>query len=319
MPESTRFMSADKSTIVRSKSMSIGQRVSLASVGALSRVAPSLAASLAQRLFLTPPRHPAPERERELVSRARRATVRVEGRRVVSWTSGAGPRVLLVHGWGGRGAQLGAFVEPLVAGGFSVVWFDGPAHGASEGRRVTIPETATALRAVVDTLGPAQGIIAHSGGAMVTAWAVRRWLLDGFVDMPQAIALVAPPASFGGYFEHFVRVSGLSDAARGEFQHQLEARVGVPLQAFDLPRLAADLPAAGLVVHDRDDREVPWADGARVAAAWSGAELVTTHGLGHRRILRDPAVVGRVTVFLAERLADDPRPAPEPAGVPALC
>jgi hypothetical protein len=319
MPEPTGSVSANKSTIVRSKNMGLSQRLSLASVGALSRVAPSLAATLAQRLFLTPPRHPAPEWERELPSRARRTTVRVEGRRIVSWTSGVGPRILLVHGWGGRGAQLGAFVEPLVARGFSVVWFDGPAHGASEGRRVTIPETATALRVVADTLGPVQGIIAHSGGAMVTAWAVRRWLLDGFVDMPQAIALVAPPASFGGYFEDFARVSGLSDASRGEFQHQLEARVGVPLRALDLPGLAADLPAAGLVVHDRDDREVPWADGARVAAAWPAAELVTTHGLGHRRILRDPAVVARVTAFLTERLAEDARAAPEPAGAPALC
>ena len=314
-----REFAEDKSTIVRSQGMPLAQRASLTSVGVLSRLTPSLAASLAGRLFLTPPRHPVPERERDLPTRARRTTVRVEGRRIVSWSVGAGPRVLLVHGWGGRGAQLGAFVGPLVERGFSVAWFDGPAHGASEGRRVTIPETATVLRAVVDTLGPVQGVIAHSGGGMVTAWAARQWLLDGFVDVPEAIALVAPPAGFGAYVERFVRLAGLSDAARGQFQHQLEARVGAPLRAFDLPRLAAGLPAAGLVVHDRDDREVPWVDGARVAAAWPAAELVTTHGLGHRRILRDPAVVARVTAFLAERLAEHPRPVPGASGVAALC
>ena len=44
------------------------------------------------------------------------------------------------------------------------------------------------------------------------------------------------------------------------------------------------------------------ADGAAVAASWLGAELVTTRGLGHRRILRDPAVVLRVAEFLEARL-----------------
>ena len=318
MPESDIPMGTDKSTIVRTQNRPLGQRALLASVGILSRVAPSPAASLAQRLFLTPPRHPVPDRERDLSIRARRTAIRVEGRQVVSWTVGTGPRVLLVHGWGGRGAQLGGFVEPLVGRGFSVAWFDGPAHGASDGRRVTIPETATALRTIVDALGPAQGIIAHSGGGMVTAWAVRQWLLDGFVGLPEAIALVAPPASFGGYVEHFVRLAGLSAAARGVFRHRLEVRVGAPLRTFDLPCLAADLPAGGLVVHDRDDREVPWADGASVAAAWPDAELVTTHGLGHRRILRDPAVVAQVTAFLAERVAGQPGAAPGATGVAGL-
>jgi hypothetical protein len=307
------------STIVRSQRLPVIERAVLAGVGVLSRVSPDAAARLAERLFLTPPRHPVPHRERELLARARRTTVRVEGRRIATWTMGAGPRVLLVHGWGGRGAQLGAFAEPLVSQGLSVAWFDGPAHGASEGRRVTIPETATALRAVADAVGPVQGIVAHSGGSMVSAWAIRRWLLEGFVDLPGAIALVAPPADFSGYFERFARLAGLSDAARGQFRHQLEARVGAPLRALDLPRLAADMPIAALVVHDRDDTEVPWANGADVAAAWAGSEFVTTRGLGHRRILRDPAVVTRVTAFLTERLAERPGLTRELEGVSTLC
>jgi pimeloyl-ACP methyl ester carboxylesterase len=311
--------SAGKSTIVRSQQGPLSQRVSLAGVGVLSRLAPTIAARLAERLFLTPPRHRVPERERDLPSRALRTTLRVGGRRIVAWVSGTGPRILLVHGWGGRGAQLGSFVDPLIARGFSVAWFDGPAHGASDGRQVTIPEMATALRAVVDAVGPAQGIVAHSGGAMVTAWAARRWLLEGFVDLPEAIALVAAPADFVRYFEQFARLSGLSESARGQLRHQLEARVGAPLAAFDLRRLVADVPIAALVVHDRDDAEAPWTEGAEVAAAWPAAELVTTRGLGHRRILRDAEVVARVAEFLAGHLAERPWLAREGAAVSALC
>ena len=55
-----------------------------------------------------------------------------------------------------------------------------------------------------------------------------------------------------------------------------------------------------LVVHDRDDREVPWEDGAAIAAAWPRARRLDTEGLGHQRILRDPAVTQAVADFIAE-------------------
>jgi pimeloyl-ACP methyl ester carboxylesterase len=309
--------SPDNSTIVRSFKTPLARRVVLAAVSALSRVAPSIAARQAERLFLTPPRHAAPARERDALAYARAATVRVGERRLATWTWGVGPRILLVHGWGGRGGQMGAFVEPLVAEGFSVTAFDLPAHGLSEGRTATIPEMATALAGVLDAMGPVEGIVAHSGGGAVSAWAIRRALLGGFVDLPRAIALVAPAARFRAYFERFMDTCGLSARARRWLELRLEARVGAPPEVFDLTRFAQDLPLAALVVHDRDDAEIPWADGAAIAAAWPGAELVTTHRLGHRRILRDRAVVERVRGFFVSALGSGQGVAP--SGAAALC
>jgi pimeloyl-ACP methyl ester carboxylesterase len=309
--------SPQNSTIVRSFQPPLRERIALKAVSALSFVAPSLAARRAERLFLTPPRHAAPARERDLLAHARAATVRVGEHRLATWTWGAGPRILLVHGWGGRGGQMGAFVAPLVAEGFSVTAFDLPAHGSSEGRTASIPEMATALAGVLDAMGPVQGIVAHSGGGAVSAWAIRRALLRGFVDLPRAIALVAPAARFRAYFERFMDACGLSESARSRLERRLEMRVGVPPEALDFTRFAEDLPQAALVVHDQDDAEIPWADGAAIAAAWPGAELVTTHRLGHRRILRDVQVVERVRDFMASTLGSDREVRPSGAG--ALC
>jgi hypothetical protein len=58
-----------------------------------------------------------------------------------------------------------------------------------------------------------------------------------------------------------------------------------------------------LVVHDRDDGEVAWRDGAAIAAAWPGARLVTSAGLGHRRVLRDPTIQREASAFLLDHLA----------------
>ena len=43
---------------------------------------------------------------------------------------------------------------------------------------------------------------------------------------------------------------------------------------------------------------MPCSDGAAIANAWPGARLVTTTGLGHRRILRDEHVVSQAVAFV---------------------
>jgi pimeloyl-ACP methyl ester carboxylesterase len=55
-----------------------------------------------------------------------------------------------------------------------------------------------------------------------------------------------------------------------------------------------------LIVHDRDDPDVPYAHGEEIARAWPGAELMTTSGLGHRSVLRDPEVIRRTVSFLGQ-------------------
>ena len=59
---------------------------------------------------------------------------------------GSRPAVALLHGWGGRAAQLTSFVEPLVARGFSVVALDAPGHGSSGRGRSSAPQFAQALQ-----------------------------------------------------------------------------------------------------------------------------------------------------------------------------
>src|SRR5213082_3427517 len=97
----------------------------------VGRVLPSLAGRLAASLFARPRRHRRPDRERALIARGAPLPL-PQGLSATQW--GAGPAVLLVHGWEGRGAQLGALVDPLVEAGYRVIALDGPAHGDSAGR-----------------------------------------------------------------------------------------------------------------------------------------------------------------------------------------
>ena len=52
-------------------------------------------------------------------------------------------------------------------------------------------------------------------------------------------------------------------------------------------------------------REVPHAPSARLVQCWPGAQLLSTAGLGHRRVLADAAVGGAVARFV-DRLPVEP-------------
>lgn len=269
----------------------------------LEQVAPGAGARLALRLWITIPggRPPVGERPPD----GRRFDVPVGGSRVVAEVWGRGPTVYLVHGWGGRRQQLDAFVGPLVAAGRRVISFDAPSHGGSApgqlGRGRSTPlEMAATVAAVVAVGGPAHGIVAHSLGASATTLAV----LDGLaVDR---LVLVAPLANPPSYTREFAHVLGFGERVHTGLRRRMEGLVGRPLTDLDLPtRLAAGTPPPALIVHDRADKESRYADGEALAAAWPGAELVTTDGLGHRRILRDETVVHRAVAYLTS-----PVPAP---------
>lgn len=79
---------------------------------------------------------------------------------------------------------------------------------------------------------------------------------------------------------------------------KFERTIGFRFEELHIPRVVAGFDLPLRVVHDRDDRELPWGEGSSIASAWPGAELITTRGLGHYRILHDPEVIRGAVEFL---------------------
>jgi pimeloyl-ACP methyl ester carboxylesterase len=275
-----------KSTIVRFTSATL--RVAAA-------VAPEAAAAGLVAAFRHSRRHPVPERERRWLASARRGAFEAGGRLLPTWSWGSGPAVLLVHGWQGRGSQMGAFAAPLADAGFRAVAWDAPGHGASPGRFSSLPEMIEAVLAAARAAGPLAGVVAHSVGAAAASGAMARGLE---VD---AAVFLSPPAEPARYLAAAAAWLGLpppvAERARRRIERRFDVRMADLAPVAQAPRMTAPL----VVVHDRDDGEVPWDEGSRLAAAWPGARLVTTRGLGHRRLLRDPAVVAEAVEAISRR------------------
>jgi pimeloyl-ACP methyl ester carboxylesterase len=286
----------------------------------LARLAPGLAARAALVLFFTPRGRRRSRRAKTFLAEGRRFDVSVDGRRVAGWSWGHGPNVYLVHVWGGLGGQMAAFGPPLVANGFRVVAFDAPGHGASQGRRSSIVHFARALRAIASREGPAHAVIAHSLGAAATVHA----LTQGF-QFARGV-FVGPTQGPRDWANRFREQLGIPSHVMDSMRERSERWLGTSWDEFDVPRIAQTQAARLLVFHDRHDVEVPWEEGATIAAAWPGAQLVTTTGLGHRRILRDREVVGEAVAFVKKtregttgRFVSCTRPECENAVTESLC
>ncbi len=289
----------------------------------LARVVPGTAGRQAFRLFSTPRRRASvPSAVEALMSRSEGFDVDSGGLRIAAyrWRStgetdraqGA-PRVMLVHGWESRAARLAVWVEPLLAAGFEVVAFDGPAHGDSAGRRANPMVFARAMGAVVERTGPVTACVGHSMGGLAALLTIcggrllgqealemeRLVLLAGADSSVDAMTMFCDILGLGEGFPHRgtngtflpLLMAGAAEVAEGIGGHQVTD--------FDAHRLFVDYPVPTLWLHDPEDAEVPFEAAERVARVCPHVTLEPANGLGHHHIARDPAMIRRGLEFLS--------------------
>jgi pimeloyl-ACP methyl ester carboxylesterase len=170
-----------------------------------------------------------------------------------------------------------------------------PGHGRSAGSESTLPQFTRAIEYVTARLRQ-QGhslrvLVTHSLGATAGAYVASRGL------PVERLVLLAPAASPPDYTRLFAQVFGLSEATREAMQRRIEAREGILMPQFEPPAVGPRIGMPTLVVHDRGDSINRFSDGQAYCEAIGDAQLLATDGLGHRKILKDAQVIGRVAIF----------------------
>ncbi len=251
---------------------------------------------------------------------------------------GEGPALALLHGTAASTHSWRDFA-PLLVKGNSVLAFDLPGHGFTQGakaRDLTLPGMAQAVGALLTALKAAPvALIGHSAGAAVAI----RMALDGIVRVrtliglnaallpfPGAAGKVAPamarllflnpfaPAVFAAQANErtvgrLIRSTGSSlDAAGLKFYGRLfesYAHVGGALgmmAQWDLAALAEDLPKLRTpltLIVGAGDRAIPPAQSLAVAARTPGVRRVLVDGLGH---LAHEEAPGQIAALVLEAL-----------------
>lgn len=274
-----------------------------------SRLAPARTVDQAVRLFVTPFAS-----SRTRAQRAQPGQDMVQGeldigdQRIATYVWGdpaRQPYVLLVHGWSSFGLRYLPWVGALRAMGYALVAFDQPGHGKSGGRHCSLPDFVNTVRDVGRHFGHAALTIAHSlGGTAATLAQGDQW-------HAQKLILIAPAADPVAATQRFSRFVHLGAHLRGRLHASLESMTGINIHDLQVHPHLRSLGQPALIVHDLDDRDVPWAEGERYARHWHGARLLTTQGLGHHHVLDAPEVIEASLAFLrgevvGERVVSSP-------------
>ena len=268
-----------------------------------SRLAPKQTLDRAARLFGTPfASSRTRSRAAQPDSEMQRGELRINGQSIATYVWGdpsTQPYALLVHGWSSFGLRYLPWVAKLRELGFAVVTFDQPGHGASSGNFCTLLDFINTVRAVGKHFGNAALAIGHSmGGAAVALAQDEDW-------HAQRLVLIAPAADIEAAANRFIRFVRLGEHLREPFLSWYQNRTGIHARELHVHRHVPSLGQPGLIVHDLDDREVPWEEGERYARFWPGARLLTTQGLGHHRILDAAEVINATLAFLRGECVGD--------------
>ncbi len=285
----------------------------------LTAISPSLAARAALWMFLRPLRRPVVQADAAFIAGARRTALAVRTEagdayevQAYEWpaaptatTAPAGaalagaPTVLVMHGWISHAARLAPLIEALRARGLRVIALDAPAHGNSSGSSVDLHGFLAAVRAVDAALGPAQGVVAHSFGALTAA----TWLAgDPVPGAVRAAVLVGLMRDVDWVFSSFTHTLGLRGRALARLRALFRARYGGYPEEYGTHELARRIAIPVLLVHGEQDELVPAAHSSEVGELLADGEVLLVPGLQHSAPLKDPDTMARIAEFMAERL-----------------
>lgn len=276
----------------------------------LSIVSPYLAAKVALHLFLSPERFQRTEEEQLFWEQGGLITFSsgCRGRffsKKLNRTSSIDdmlnsnqPVVWFVHGWESRSSRFQKSILKCVEAGYLVIAWDGPAHGDNEGKKTNIVEFARFLKKDAQALiqknnqFQIKALIGHSFGAGATAYSC----LLGFPT--EKLILISGPSSVLYVFERFWKTIRLSAKAQKAFVQQIQKSADVSVVDISLNKFLNQLSQKILVIHDKQDKEIPFAEALEVLQNCPTAKLVATENLGHRRILFSDELADLILEFV---------------------
>ncbi len=261
----------------------------------LEVTSPKLAAKFAIKLFTTPMKFKLPKREEEMDRDSRQEMVEIPalGKSIRVYHYGDSKRkVLLVHGWSGRGTQLHSIADKLLKSGYSTISFDAPAHGKSEGKTSDMTEFIRCILELEKQFGPFEHAIGHSLGAMAVLNSIKRGL-----KVKKAVTIGSGDV-IKDIMDDFSQKLGMNVATGALMIRMFEKKFGETINSYSAYIAAKEVSVPVLAIHDEDDADVPVTAVHHIAAHLANAEVLITKGLGHRKILGDSKVIKKIIQFL---------------------
>ncbi len=286
-----------KKTSIHTQSLEIPRFIILTGK-LISFISPKLVTLFAAKLFTTPIKHKIPKRELEMDHNSiqKLITIPAIDKEVVLYHYGkSDKKIILVHGWSGRGTQLFKIADELVKAGYSTVSFDAPAHGKSPGKKTIMVDFIATILEIDKQFGPFEAAVGHSLGGMSVLNAIKKGfkvnhaVIIGSGDIVQDI------------MDDFVAKLELKPNISTRLRLHFEKKYKEDMNSYSAYLAAKETSIPVLVIHDNNDPEVPVTAGIHIHKHLKNGELLLTEGLGHRKILGNHVVVEKTVQFIQNK------------------
>lgn len=270
-------------------------KIILVSSKLIAYISTKLVTRFVAKLFTTPIKHKIPKRELEMNSKSTSFSVLIPkiNKQVILYQYGESEKkVLLVHGWSGRGTQLFKIADELLKAGYSTVSFDAPAHGKSPGKTAIMTDFVETILEIDKNFGPFEAAVGHSLGGMTLLNSVKNGLALNH------LAIIGSGDIVTDILKDFVAKLELKPLISTQLRLYFEKKYGVEMDNYSGYKSAIDIPIPVLVIHDKNDPEVPVAAGINIHKHLKNGQLFLTEGLGHRKILGNHLVIEKVISFI---------------------
>ena len=247
------------------------------------------------RLFTTPIKHKVPKRELEMDDHSLKETLLIPGvnKKIVVYQYGKSyKKILLVHGWSGRGTQLVKFADSFVDKGYATISFDAPGHGKSSGNSTIMTEFIASIIEIDKKFGPFEAAIGHSLGGMALLNAIKKGL-----EINRLI-IIGSGDKVKDILDDFVSKLKLKPEFGSYLQQHFEKKYNEPMENYSGHGAAKTIKIPVLVIHDENDSEVPVETSINIHDNLKNGELLITQHLGHRKILGNPFVIEKTIEFI---------------------
>lgn len=255
----------------------------------------NLVTKLASKLFTTPIKYKTPRRELEMDKNSRQYLLEIPkiNKSIMIYEYGTSDKkIMLAHGWSGRGTQLVKFADELLKLGYSTISFDAPAHGKSGTKTTLMPEFIASILEIEKKYGCFDAAIGHSLGGMSLLNAVKQGL------HLKKLVIIGSGDKIQDILNAFVKELKLKPIIANKMKTYFEKKYGEPMESYSAHLAAKEVKNPTLIIHDENDYEVPIFCGKNIFENLPNGELFVTQKLGHRKILGDKTVIDKTLNFI---------------------
>ena len=261
-------------------------------LNATSLISSKYASKKALNLFASPRKGRYTEAQLKIVGKALFKELNFEGTKIAAYHwEGKGKTILLNHGWESNASRWNYLLKELKAKDYNIIALDAPAHGQSGGKRFNALLYSECINVVAKKFQP-EAIIGHSVGGMASVFFMHNHPLKSVKKM----VLLGAPAHFTGVFSRYKSLMGYNRRISNGLDNIVLERFGQPVDYFSAANFSKFIEAEGLIIHDKNDKVIPYEDALLFANRYKNSELISTSGFGHG--LKDVSLTPKIIEFI---------------------